>query len=189
MHFSQWTLPALLLAEAGRTSASIMHTRLTRRQQDHEHMRRSSAHWTGDLERRSSSPSTTAAALSLDAPDTDMNATVLDACTVALSNLSAVSNTAGYAACYNILDWHPDMGVFQADLRIFQKSRATGDFADTPMNTIAVMLQYPESTQFQSLMKRSTGAPLRRQSTSDEIQQFSLLGNIKTQLDLSKLNR
>ncbi|KAK5958475.1 hypothetical protein OHC33_000318 [Knufia fluminis] len=156
-------------------------------------MRRASDHYEGDLERRSLQQSPTNGNLTLSAPDVERNVSTQEACTNSIRGLSSVTNEAGFVACYNVLDWHQNMsGMFQADLRLYQFSEPNGQFADVAMNAITIQLNYPNSTQYSILMnsKRSLGSLQQRQDQSGptEIQQYSLVGNFKIQLDTKKLN-
>lgn len=194
MWFSAWAFTtALLLTEAKLvTSSALLHIPSFGKRNELDIMGwEASKRFEGDLERRSPQTTSTSGDLSLTAPDVEANATTLSACTTAMQNMTSVGNEPGFAACYNILDWKASMGgMFQADLRLFQFSNATGQFANVPANTITVQLSYPNSTQFSSLMKmkRSLYSLRRRQSEPTEIQQFSLVGNFKMQIDMKKLN-
>lgn len=196
MRIVTWTLSSVfLLAEANVVlSSALLHIPAFKRHNDiSDLMRKASEHYEGDLERRSPQSSSTDGDLSLSTPTVERNASTLQACTTGMQSMTAVANEAGFAACYNILDWHENLnGMFQADLRFFQFANATGQFANVPMSAITVQLDYPNSTQFSILMnaKRSTAGLERRQSASNytQIQQYSLVGNFQMQLDLKKIN-
>lgn len=196
MRFVRWALTtAMLVAEASFvTSSALLHIPSLRRHHDFtELMHRASKQYEGSLERRSPQQTSNNGDLSLSAPDVERNVSTLEACTNSVQGLSGVTNEAGFAACYNVLDWNQNMGgMFQADLRLYQFSAPSGQFADVPMNAITVQLNYPNSTQFSILMnsKRSLASLQRRQDQSGptEIQQYSLVGNFKIQLDTNKLN-
>ncbi|KAK5073040.1 hypothetical protein LTR64_000553 [Lithohypha guttulata] len=176
-------------------SSALLHIPGLRTYSDfEERSRRASEHYEGELERRKPRETTSSGGdLSLTAPDTERNVSTLQACMTGMQNIASVSNEAGFAACYNVLDWHENMnGMFQADLRFFQISSAAGQFANVPMNDITIQLLYPNSTQYSVLtnVKRSVSTLQQRQSASEptEIQQYSLVGNFQMQLDLKKLN-
>jgi len=196
MLLTRWVLTAaMLVAEASLVASSTLsHIPLPRRREDfNKLMQRASKHYGGDLERRSPQQSSTNGDLSLSTPAVERNVSTQAACMSSMQGLSNVTNEAGFAACYNILDWQENIsGMFQADLRLYQASAATGQFADVPMSAITVQLNYPNSTQFSILTnsKRSLASLQRRQDQSGptEIQQYSLVGNFKIQLDTKKLN-
>lgn len=194
MRISIWTLTAaLLLAEANlAASSALLHMPSMRRQNNrNEMMARSLINHESDLERRSPQSLSNGGDLTLASPDVESNNSTLQACTTNLQNLTTVTNEAGFAACYNILDFHENMGgMFQADLRLFQISPATDEFANVSMDAIGVQLSYPNSTQYSVLMnsKRTKRSLSTRQSSPVQIQQFSIVGNLKMQLDLKKLN-
>lgn len=189
-----FTCSLLLLEATLAVSSALLHIPAYRRHDDMSDLvRRASEYYEGDLERRSPQSSSPDGNLSLSTPTVERNASTLQACVTGMQNMKAVSNVAGFAACYNVLDWHANMnGMFQADLRLFQFANATGQFADVPMSAITVQLDYPNSTQFSILMnaKRDTAALGKRQATSNftQIQQYSLVGNFQMQLDLKKIN-
>lgn len=194
MRISAWALTAgVLLAEASLVASSaILHMPSMRRQhRRHEMMARSLTSYESELERRSPQSLSSGGDLTLASPDVDSNNITLQACTAGLQNLTSVLNEAGFAACYNILDWHEDMGgMFQADLRLFRLSPATGAFANVTMDNIGVQLSYANSTQYSVLMnsKRTKRSLAARQAGPVQIQQFSIVGNMKMQLNLKKLN-
>lgn len=187
----------VLLVEANIVASSaLLHIPSMRQRSDHDKlMEMSSKYYENerDLERRSPSPQGTSnnGNLSLSAPDVEGNNATLQACTTGLQGITNITNEAGFAACYNILDWHENMGgMFQADLRLFQFSQPTGQFADVLVDTIGVQLNFPSSTQFSVLMnaRRTRRSLQERQNGLVQIQQFSLVGSFKIEMDLNKLN-
>lgn len=194
MIFSRWAIATIVLVtEATLATSSALLYLPSFKRYNHDLsdvMQRASEHFEGELERRSPEPQS--GSLSLSSPSVVQNATTLTACTTALSTHTNVSNDAGLAACYNILDWHSTMGgMFQADLRLFQISPATGSFIDVPMNAITVDLTYPNSTQYSALtnVKRTVSSLQRRDSQNiTQIQQFSLQGSFKQPIDINRLN-
>jgi len=190
MNVIHWAITlTLLVCEASLAASSALVYTPSIKKYDNldDIMKRTSAVYEGDLERRSSQGS----GLSLSSSDVAQNASTLTACSTALARHNTVGNEAGMAACYNILNWQANMGgMFQADLRLYQMGPATGAFVNVPMNAITVSLVYPNSTQYSTLMnaKRSTDSLLPRDNATTEIQQFSLQGSFKMQIDLSRLN-
>lgn len=77
-----------------------------------------------------------------------MNITAWDAstsvaCTTQLQKLNGVaSNSAGMAVCYNLPFLDNSTGLFQADLRLYQISAPSGNFAGVPAQDVTVGLQY-----------------------------------------------
>lgn len=118
----------------------------------------------------------------------EMNQTVSNACVGALAHLTTISNDAGISACYNILQNDLETGNFQADLRLYIAAAPQGDFVNIQPDNLMVGVEYPPSTSFSSLMKRSIR---KRQitATMSEMQQYSLLGTFSKGLDLNKLNQ
>lgn len=64
------------------------------------------------------------------------------ACQEALSNANdGPSNPSGMVACYNIRSFNDSNGIFQADLRLYQKSPPTGDWGSMNPSSKNVKLQ------------------------------------------------
>jgi hypothetical protein len=120
------------------------------------------------------------------------NATVATACSDALSKLTKVNNPAGFAACYNILSYDATNQNFEADLRLYQMFAPSGDFSGLAPSDIQIGLIYPSSTTFQPVtnLRRTRRSLEGRQVQGNmaEIQQYSLVGNFESNLDLTKLN-
>lgn len=195
MHLTQFLLTAFVLAAQicpGSAKAVTFVPAIRRHNDLHESMRKASEFYEGELERRSPlSTDSVKGAVSLTQPSNGMNSTVQTACMSAMQSMSNITNEAGFAACYNVLEWSPDSNMFQADLRLYQMADATGNFANISMSEITVLLTFPNSTQFSILMntKRSLASLENRDtSTPTQIQQYTLVGSFKDQLSFSKLN-
>lgn len=195
MQLTQFLLTAIVLAaqtSTGSAKAITFMPSIRRHNDLHESMRKASQFYEGDLERRSPvSTDATNGGVSLTQPGNGMNTSVQTACTSAMQSMSNVTNEAGFAACYNVVEWSPNINMFQADLRLYQMASPTGAFADIAMSAITVLLTFPNSTQFSILMntKRSLASLENRDTnTPTQIQQYTLVGNFKDQLSFSKLN-
>ena len=70
----------------------------------------------------------------------DLQAT--QACAVALSHLPEASNPSGTCICYNLPALDDQTGAFEADLRLYQLSTPSGQFAGIPGQKIQVGLSY-----------------------------------------------
>ncbi|KAI0481971.1 hypothetical protein GGR56DRAFT_669896 [Xylariaceae sp. FL0804] len=86
--------------------------------------------------------STTNSTFNLATWNTDTEA----ACQSALSTVTVATNPAGAAACYNIAQLDTTTGAFMADLRMFQISTPTGDFAGIDPQDIQGGVAYSGST-------------------------------------------
>ncbi|KIV83383.1 hypothetical protein PV11_05414 [Exophiala sideris] len=127
--------------------------------------------------------------LSVAQPSNMTNATIASACVDALGPLTSVTNPAGLAACYNIIQYDATQGAFTADLRLYSMFPATGSFEGLAVNDLQIGLMYPASTMFQSITKRrKRNIEERDASNAFEIQQYSLFGTFESNLDLTKLN-
>jgi len=67
---------------------------------------------------------------------------VNDACNTALLKLPESSNPSGTCICYNIPVLDNSTGAFEADLRLYQLSEPSGQFAGIPPEKIQVGLSY-----------------------------------------------
>ncbi|TLD04133.1 hypothetical protein PgNI_11174 [Pyricularia grisea] len=63
-------------------------------------------------------------------------------CTEALLKLSSATNPTGACVCYNLPALNNSTGTFEADLRLYQVSTPSGDFAGIPQSNIQVSLAY-----------------------------------------------
>ncbi|KAH8846383.1 hypothetical protein MCOR27_009189 [Pyricularia oryzae] len=63
-------------------------------------------------------------------------------CTQALLKLPAATNPTGACVCYNLPALNNITGTFEADLRLYQLTAPSGDFAGVPQSNIQVSLAY-----------------------------------------------
>ena len=125
----------------GQVSAGVLGDAalLVRRDRVEQNMRRYTDSIVDPIERRqASSPPTNA---------TEWNAQTMAACTTTLEALNGnASNPSGMAACYNLPSLNSSTGVFEADLRLFTISAASGSFANIPSQDVVVGLSYVGAT-------------------------------------------
>lgn len=175
----------LLLAEADISSAkAVMHLPNGLRRWTHleDGMKREA----DKIMRRT--PQSSTGTLPAPDPNSALNQTIANACTNALEGLKSVENAAGMAACYNIISFDKTQSTFEADLRLYSMFPATDDFKDVPVPDIMIGLTFPSSTTFQSLTKRRKRGIESRQSSMQEVQQYTLFGSFESNLKLPLLN-
>lgn len=87
------------------------------------------------------------------------------ACTRALSQLAKSTNPSGHCICYNLPALNNQTGEFEADLRLYQLSQPTGDFAGIPPERVMVELSY-NGAQIQRILNSTARQPrpVRRQA-------------------------
>jgi hypothetical protein len=120
--------------------------------------------------------------------DPTTNMTIATACLEAFTDITNVSNAAGWAACYNVLYLNNQTGIFEADLRLYQVSPPTGSFAGIQTSNIHLALNYPEAAiSATSQAKRSELATRQLNSTMSQLQQYSFVGQIDRRLTLTQL--
>jgi hypothetical protein len=87
------------------------------------------------------------------------NATADAACMTAVMNLKGKSsNPAGVAVCYNVPYLDQAKGVFEAELRMYNISAASGDFVGVTPAMMMVTLQYQGAT----IQKSDGSLPVKR---------------------------
>ncbi|KUI57833.1 hypothetical protein VP1G_05184 [Cytospora mali] len=64
------------------------------------------------------------------------------ACQTALAKLDKATNPSGTCTCYNLPVMNNQTGAFEADLRLYQLSTATGDFEGISADKVQVSLSY-----------------------------------------------
>lgn len=134
------------------------------------------------------------------------------ACTKSLDALKGVaSNPAGLAVCYNVPQLNEATGVFQADMRLYNISKATGDFQTIPPQQVFVGLSFTGATvqavnSSQLAMKRSPSSssdlvsliswprgeegPLEKRSTAPfQVQSYAFVGQVSPGLMLNVNNQ
>jgi hypothetical protein len=122
-----------------------------------------------------------------------MDATISAACAAALGPIKTVSNDAGILGCYNLPFLNTNTGVFEADLRLYQRSKPSGAFDGVKLTDISVQLSYPNaafSTVPQNTKSARRGLDLQsRQDRGrvNELQRFLFVGQVSNGLTLSKL--
>lgn len=119
----------------------------------------------------------------------DSNSSIATACMDTLSGITAITNDAGLAACYNILNMDANDKSFTADLRLYTAADRKGAFTDVQTDNLMIGVTYPSSTVFTTTSTQRP-AKVKRQTISNmtEIQQYTLMGQIDRNIDLQKLN-
>jgi len=91
-----------------------------------------------------SGPAATATAFAEVQP---MNTQIDQKCLDAVAKLAGLAtNPSGMAACYNVPFLDATKGVFEAEVRIFNVSMPTGEFAGVVANSMMVTFQYQSAT-------------------------------------------
>ncbi|KAF2101496.1 hypothetical protein NA57DRAFT_33927 [Rhizodiscina lignyota] len=142
MRFSRTLFGSLLFAESALCSASPFTPRgaLHRRHVDFHANRLS------PLERRVPQPQATTTSTGADALAT-WDAEAEQACMSQMDALGGtVSNPAGMAVCYNLPFMDNSTGVFEAELRMYNVSPPTGDWAGVTASDMMVSLAYLGAT-------------------------------------------
>ncbi|TAQ83751.1 hypothetical protein B7494_g7925 [Chlorociboria aeruginascens] len=135
---------------------------------------------------------------------TTWDSETLAACTTALTTLNGVAtNPSGLGICYNLPYLDNTTGVFQADLRLFSVSAATGQFANISSTNVQVEMNYVGASvspvNASSLQTRDDRVSLiswprdehamaKRASTPTMVQSYSFVGQINQDLLSSNMD-
>ncbi|KPI40771.1 uncharacterized protein AB675_10850 [Cyphellophora attinorum] len=153
-------------------------------QRDLEHQVR---HLEDHMERRQSN---TATVQSTTISMAEMNSTIARACLDVLDDITVITNDAGLSACYNIMSMDRSSKTFVADLRLYIAASPKGAFTQVQPNNLMIGVTYPPSTKFTTL-NTTAPAKTKRQAVQannmTEIQQYTFMGEIDTNIDLEKL--
>ncbi|KAL1983693.1 hypothetical protein VTN96DRAFT_10122 [Rasamsonia emersonii] len=117
------------------------------------------------------------------------NQTATQACTNAVSNYSAAVNPSGIVACYNIAFWDNSTGVFQMDVRFYQKSDPVGDFVGVQPSDYTLSVSIPEASLSAPQMMWSKNGSLggSQPAKGQFLQGFQNIGRMSEALEYSKL--
>jgi hypothetical protein len=137
------------------------------------------------LDRRMSVTRATATnASTFDEQAFNQSATV--ACMNAVSNYSEAVNPSGMVACYNIAFYDNSTGVFQTDVRLYQKSDPTGNFVGVAPSDYSMSFSIPEATLSAPLAVMS-GPMTSTNATGQFLAGFQNIGQMSKSLVFSKL--
>jgi hypothetical protein len=138
-----------------------------------------------DLEKRQSSSET------IQSGPSSSNGTIAEACMDVLADITAITNDAGLAACYNIMSMEREQRLFTADLRLYLAAPPKGAFMTVQPDNLMIGVTYPSSTVFTTMNTRRMVRKRQESSSSianmTEIQQYTLMGSIDPTIDLDKL--
>lgn len=103
-------------------------------------------------------------------------------CEQHLSQLGTASNPSGTAICYNLPSLDTTTGAFMADLRLYQVSTPSGDFAGISPSEIQVGVQYDGASVSpvnQTIASRSVNVLDKRQTIPPVfLQSYTMVGQV-----------
>jgi hypothetical protein len=108
------------------------------------------------------------------------------ACLNAVNNYNAAVNPSGIVACYNIAFYDNSTGVFQTDVRLYQKSDPAGDFVGVAPSDYSMSFSIPEATLSAPLVVMS-GSMSSPNATGQFLTGFQNIGQMSKKLVFSKL--
>jgi len=125
-------------------------------------------------------------------PDGSLNMTAWDtqansACIEALRALPQSSNPSGTCVCYNLPALDSSSGTFEAELRLYQLSVPTGEFAGIPPENIQVGLSYKGASVSPITSGAGISRVVARQNTNANtdpklLQSYLFVGQIDKEL-------
>lgn len=136
--------------------------------------------------RRTTTKRATSAASTFDAQA--FNQTAAEACTDAVSSYSTAVNPSGIVACYNIAFWDNSTGVFQTDVRFYQKSDPVGEFTGVQPSDYTLSVSIPKASLSAPQMILRNGSLGGSQPARGQfLQGFQNIGRMSESLEYSKL--
>ncbi|OKL61732.1 hypothetical protein UA08_03065 [Talaromyces atroroseus] len=120
--------------------------------------------------------------------ETAFNQSASTACANAVNNYTAAINPSGLVACYNIAVWDNTTGVFQTDVRLYQKSAAIGSFEGLAPSDFSMSFSIPEATlSAPMMMTTNESVTADTPATGEFVLGFQNIGQMSKSLQFSKL--
>ncbi|EED15592.1 conserved hypothetical protein [Talaromyces stipitatus ATCC 10500] len=117
------------------------------------------------------------------------NQSVMTACTSAVDSYVEANNPSGMVACYNIAIFDNATGVFQTDVRLYQKSTPTGSFEGLTPADIKMSFSIPQATVSKPMLMVSNGTVTADTTAAGQfVMGFQNIGQLSKSLIFSKLS-
>jgi hypothetical protein len=116
------------------------------------------------------------------------NRSATTACADAVNNYTAAINPSGLVACYNIAVWDNTTGVFQTDVRLYQKSAANGSFEGLAPSDFSMSFSIAEATlSAPMMMTTNESVTANTSATGQFVLGFQNIGQMTNSLHYSML--
>jgi hypothetical protein len=115
------------------------------------------------------------------------NTTARQSCAKAVKSYPSVVNPSGIVACYNIISWDNSTGIFQTDIRLYQKSDSTGVFLGYTPSDFTMAMSIPQATLSAPQITMNGSAFSNNSANGRLLQGFGNIGQLNPQITLLKL--
>ncbi|RAO66710.1 uncharacterized protein BHQ10_002722 [Talaromyces amestolkiae] len=121
--------------------------------------------------------------------ETAFNQSVTTACANAVNSYAEAINPSGLVACYNIASFDNATGIFQTDVRLYQKSAATGSFGGLIPSDLSMSFSIAQATLSNPMLVSTNGSITASTAASGQfVMGFQNIGQLSTSLTFSKLS-
>lgn len=121
--------------------------------------------------------------------ETAFNQTATTACANAVNNYAEAINPSGLVACYNIASYDNATGVFQTDVRLYQKSAATGSFGGLIPSDLSMSFSIAQATLSNPMLMTTNGSITASTPAGGQfVMGFQNIGQLSKSLTFSKLS-
>lgn len=121
--------------------------------------------------------------------ETAFNQSATTACTNAVNSYAEAINPSGLVACYNIASFDNATGVFQTDVRLYQKSAATGSFGGLTPSDLSMSFSIAQATLSNPMLMTTNGSITANTPASGQfVMGFQNIGQLSKSLTFSKLS-
>lgn len=116
------------------------------------------------------------------------NQSAITACANAVNNYTEAINPSGIVACYNIATWDNTTGVFETDVRLYQKSAPIGSFEGIDPTSFSMSFSIAEATlSSPRMMTTNSSVTADSPATGQFVGGFQNIGQLTKSLHFSKL--
>ncbi|KAH8705931.1 hypothetical protein BGW36DRAFT_422459 [Talaromyces proteolyticus] len=114
------------------------------------------------------------------------NQSVTTACANAVKNYTSAVNPSGIVACYNVAAFDNSTGIFETDVRLYQKSAAFGEFQGIAVSDYSMSFSIPEAT-VSSPQLMVNGSTSNTPASGQLLMGFQNVGQLSKTIQFSKL--
>lgn len=117
------------------------------------------------------------------------NQSATTACLSAVDSYTEAVNPSGLVACYNVASYDNATGVFQTDVRLYQKSAATGSFAGSTPSDLSMSFSIAQATLSNPMLVTTNGSITETSPAAGQfVMGFQNIGQLSKSLTFSKLS-
>jgi hypothetical protein len=121
--------------------------------------------------------------------ETAFNQSATTACANAVNGYTEAINPSGLVACYNIASFDNATGVFQTDVRLYQKSAATGSFGGLIPSDLSMSFSIAQATLSNPMLMTTNGSITANTPAGGQfVMGFQNIGQLSKSLTFSKLS-